>query len=152
LPGVHLTLVGDGPYHEHLRSVAAACGVGSRVTFHRRLPNDELCELLLAQDIFATHTEYWEFGKAVIEPLLVGLPVIVNRRRGAPVAELQGDWVRLVDNSAEAYAEAIGHLLEDSAERERLGTRAYQHARERYAPERTEQVFADIYRSLLPPA
>src|SRR5262249_7099408 len=63
MPGVTLTLVGDGSHHEYLREVAAGCGAAERVFMHRSLPNDELCRLLAECDIFAVHTEYWELSK-----------------------------------------------------------------------------------------
>ncbi|HEX2907548.1 MAG TPA: glycosyltransferase, partial [Phototrophicaceae bacterium] len=57
LENVELTLVGDGPYHEHLREVAQACSVTDRVIFHRAIPNSELCAMLPDFDIFAIHSD-----------------------------------------------------------------------------------------------
>ncbi|OGG48160.1 MAG: hypothetical protein A3F84_23070 [Candidatus Handelsmanbacteria bacterium RIFCSPLOWO2_12_FULL_64_10] len=144
-----LTLVGDGDYHDYLRSVARECGMADRVVFHRALPNDQLCEMLPDFDIFATHTEYYEIGKSVLEPLLTGLPTVLNQRIGKPVPELQGDWVLLVENSVEGYYRALQRLLTDRAEREALGRRAYAHAQEHFAPAQTEAKVLQIYRQLL---
>lgn len=144
-----LTMVGDGPYHDYLRQVAQSCGVADRVIFRPGIPNDKLCRMLPDFDIFATHTEYWEISKSVLEPLLTGLPIVLNRRIGKPVPELQGDWVMLVENSCDGYYTALQHLLTDHAAREALGRRAYTHAQQRYAPHKTEQVFVDIYKSLV---
>ncbi len=149
LPEVELTLVGDGPDHGYLQQVARDCGVSSRVVFHRAIPNDRLCGMLPDYDLFATHSEHWEIGKAVLEPLLTGLPVVLNRRRGEPVPELQGDFLLLVDNTPEGYFQALQRLLTDHAFREELGRKAYAHAQARWAPAVTEAKYADIYRSLL---
>jgi glycosyltransferase involved in cell wall biosynthesis len=149
LPEVELTLVGDGESHGHLRQVARDCGLSSRVVFRQSVPNDELCAALPEFDLFATHTEYWEISKSVLEPLLTGLPVVLNRRRGEPVPELQGDFLLLVDNTPEGYGQALERLLTNHAFREELGRRAYAHAQALWAPAVTEAKYVEIYRSLL---
>lgn len=149
LPEVELTLVGDGEGHGHLREVARDCGLSSRVTFRRSVANDELCLLLPEFDIFAAHSDYWEISKSVLEPLLTGLPVVLNRRPGEPVPELQGDFVMLVDNTPEGYGQAFERLLADDLFREELGRRAYAHAQALWSPAVTEAKYVEIYRSLL---
>ncbi|MBF0137044.1 MAG: glycosyltransferase family 4 protein [Magnetococcales bacterium] len=149
LPQGELTLVGDGPLHDTLRQVARECQIEDRVTFLPSVANDALCRMLPDFDLFVTHSEYWEISKATLEALLTGLPIIQNHRLGDPVPELQGDWVVLVNNTVAAYEQAITRLLDDDAARTALGRRAWQHAQERYAPVKTEKVFADLYRSLL---
>jgi glycosyltransferase involved in cell wall biosynthesis len=150
LPNVHLTLVGDGPSHAYLRGVVRECQMQDRVTFHRNLPNDELCSQLPDYDIFAVHSEYWEISKAVLEALLTGLPVVINRRVGNPVPELQGDFVMMVDNSVDGYYKALKKLIADDKYREKLGRLAYAHAQKNWAPKKMEQKIVDLYRSLLP--
>lgn len=149
LPGVALTLVGDGPVHSRLRAVAQETGRPERFTFHRALPNDELCRMLADHDVFATHSDYWELSKSVLEALLTGLPVILNRRPGEPVPELTPDLAILVENTVDGYEAALRHLLADDAARERLGRAAAGHATRNWAPEVTEQVFVEIYLGLL---
>jgi glycosyltransferase involved in cell wall biosynthesis len=149
LPNVRLTLVGDGSHHGYLRQVAAACNASDRVEFIASLPNDELCRRLPDFDIFATHSEYWEISKSVLEPLLTGLPVVINRRLGAPVPELTDDICMLVTNSVEGYQKALERLIEDNEYRERLGRFAYSHAQENWSPGVTEAKFATIYQKFL---
>jgi glycosyltransferase involved in cell wall biosynthesis len=149
LPGVQLTLVGDGPKHEYLRAVARDTGADNRIVFHRAIANDALCRMLSEQDVFATHSEYWEVSKAVIEALLTGLPVVLNRRSGAPVPELGSDLVELVANTPEAYADSIVRLLADQTERESFARAAAAEAYGRWTPEASEAVFVDIYRTLM---
>lgn len=151
LPGTHLTLVGDGPYHDYLRGVVRECGVEDRVTFHRSLPNDELCAQLPDYDIFAVHTEYWEISKAILEALLTGLPVIINRRVGQPVPELQGNFVMMVDNTVGGYHGALKKLIEDNRYREELGRLAYAHAQAHWAPDKMEARVVEIYRKYMRP-
>ena len=149
LPNVRLTLVGDGTYHEHLKSVAEKCNIIDRVEFFPSLPNDELCRKLPEFDIFATHSEYWEIAKSVLEPLLTGLPVVINRRLGAPVPELSDDICLLVPNTVEGYRHALERLIVDSGYRERLGRTAYAHAQANWSPTVTEAKFVAIYRGIV---
>jgi glycosyltransferase involved in cell wall biosynthesis len=149
LSDVVLTIVGDGPIRTSLERLAAELGIQDRVHFRPAVANDELCELLAEQDIFAVHTEYWEISKSVLEALLTGLPVVINKRVGEPVPELEGDFVVKVDNTEEEYHAALRHLLQDDEARSALGKRALAHARSQWDPQITEAKYASIYRSFL---
>jgi len=144
LDGVELTVVGDGPLRPTLERIAS-----ERVSFRPSIPNAELCAMLAEQDVFATHTEHWEISKAILEPLLTGLPVVLNCRTGAPVPELEGGICRFVESSVAGYREGLRDLLGDHHAREALGRRGRQEASARWAPEQTEERFAEIYRHLL---
>lgn len=150
IPKVELLIVGDGPKRSALVALAADLCVSDRVKFSPAIENDELCKILPEFDLFAVHTEYWELNKSVLEALLTGLPVIINRRLGEPVPELDNaDYVRTVDNSSASYHEALTELLGDDARREALGRAAFSHAQANWAPARTEAVYAEIYRKIL---
>lgn len=149
-PGVELLIVGDGPKRAELEAAVSALSMGGRIKFAPAIANDELCRMLPEYDLFAIHSEYWEINKSVLEALLAGLPCVINRRLGQPVPEFEGgDFVRLVENSEDDYLAAITELLNDDAERAGLGGRAYAHAQEKWAPEKTEAVYAEIYREFL---
>jgi glycosyltransferase involved in cell wall biosynthesis len=145
----HLTLVGEGPCHDYLKSLTRRYEVDSRVTFHRAIPNEDLCRQMPDYDIFVVHTEYWEISKSVLEPLLTGLPVVINRRLGNPAPELQGDFVYMVENTADGYYQALNRLIADDKFREQLGRKAYTHANEHWAPSKTEAKFVDIYKRIM---
>jgi glycosyltransferase involved in cell wall biosynthesis len=149
LDAVHLTLIGDGPAHDHLVAVARENLPQSRVSFRRSVPNDVLCGELPGFDIFAVHSEYWEISKAVLEAMLTGLPVIINERKGEPVPELTSDTCVLVEDTPNAYERGLRQLIEDDRFREALGRRARSHAQEHWAPKRTEARLAQIYRRVV---
>lgn len=146
LPGVQLTVVGDGPLRAALEALSQTLGVADRVRFRPVVPNDELCATLPDFDLFATHSDYFEISKSVLEPLVTGLPVVINRRPGAPVPELTDEIAVLVDNTVDGYRHAIVHLLTDHAARAALGRRALAHSRRVWSPAATEARFAEIYR------
>jgi len=149
--GTHLTIVGNGPYHDRLKELARQELVTDRVEFIPALPNDQLCRRLPDFDIFAVHTEYWELSKSVLEPLLTGLPVIINRRRGPEVPELTKDICLLVEDTVQGYKSALESLISDRDFRARLGRAAYAYAQANWSPARTEEKFSNIYRRLALP-
>jgi len=145
---VMLTLVGDGELHERLRQIARDCGTAGQVSFLRAVSNDELCDMLPDFDIFAAHCSYSGIPKTVIEALLVGLPVVLNRDR-APTPELDGDWVLAVDNTPQGYREALLGLIEQHERRAALGRRGHEYANEHFAPAKVEQEVVELYRELV---
>jgi glycosyltransferase involved in cell wall biosynthesis len=145
----NLTLIGDGEYYDRLLALAQRFGISDRVEFLKAVPNDELCRMLPNFDIFATHNDCWGIPKAVLEPLLTGLPVVINCRQPEPVPELNGDWVLAVKNTEEAYRRALKELVTDHQRRELLGQRGYTYARQHFAPEKMEQQMLDLYQEFL---
>ena len=144
-----LTLVGDGPHHLLLRRIAEELQIEDRVHFYPAIANNELCAMLPDFDIFAFQMDYWGIAKSVMEPMLTGLPIVHSLRNGPIGIELQNEGVVLIENTEEAYYRALTRLLEDHAERERVGRAAHQYAHERFSPEKAEEAYLEIYRSLL---
>lgn len=148
LPMVRLTMVGTGPLREHLVEVASNAGVADRCDFVKSITNKQLCDTLDEYDIFATHCDYWGLPKAVMEPLLTGLPVVMNRREGEPFGELN-ELAMLVDNTPQGYEQAFRTLISDHGLRRRLGEAARQKAELLFGPEAAEMRYVEIYRSML---
>lgn len=146
LPEVELTLIGDGDLHEHLVQVAAATGVSGRVRFIRALANDRLCSHLSDYDIFAGCNDFWGIPKAVMEPMLAGIPIVINRRKPFPVSELTDESCVLVENTPEGYRNALQRLIDDKGLRVKMGLRSRAQAESLWNPPMTEANFTDIYR------
>ncbi|SBW10865.1 putative glycosyl transferase, group 1 family protein [uncultured delta proteobacterium] len=150
IPDTVLTIIGDGPARPALESLTAGLGISDRVVFIPAMENDALCGFLPEQDAFVVHTEHFEINKSVLEALLTGLPVIINRREGAQVPEFEeGEFVWLVENTPEAYQKAIQIIMDNDDSREALGRKAYAHSRERWAPRKTEAEYVAIYNAIL---
>jgi glycosyltransferase involved in cell wall biosynthesis len=115
LPGVRLTMIGDGPLHPRLARSAGEADVSGRVEFRRAMANNDPCRCLRDFDTFAVHNDYFGIPKAVMEAFLVALPVVLNRRPGDPVPELRDDLACLVDDTPGAYAAALERLVKDRA-------------------------------------
>jgi len=150
LPGVRLTLVGDGPLHTSLRRLAEELGLAARVDFIPSLPNGQLCGRLPEFDLFAIHSDAAEINKCTLEALLTGLPVIVTRRIGLPVPEFEEqDIVHLTEDGVDAWWHSLSALLADDASREALGRRARLHAEKHWSPRITEAKIVSLYQVLI---
>src|SRR5207245_6626903 len=88
---------------------------------------------------------------ALLEALLTGLPVITNRksRIGMKAPEMKDEFMMLVENSKEGFLQALHLLIEDHDLREKLGRRAYAHARELWGPEQAEARYVDLYQRVM---
>jgi glycosyltransferase involved in cell wall biosynthesis len=150
LPNAELTIVGQGELSDYEKKVAEDSGVANRVHFIPSVPNDELCTMYRDFDIYSSHIEWWGIGKSTIEALLTGLPVVINLREGGEQpAEYTPDIIWLVPNTPESFADAFKKLIENAAEREKLGRTAHKIADEKWSPRKAEARFVEIYQQAL---
>lgn len=146
---VELTLIGDGPIHDELVKVSRQLEIEDQVHFVTALDNNSLCQSLPSYDLFAVHWDTLGIPKSVIEPLLAGLPVVINQTRPQAVPEVDGDWVYAVEDTESGYRQAFEHLLANHDARSALGRGGREYAQERFAPQKVEQQLADLYLELL---
>lgn len=78
---------GLGSYRDHLQSLAARLGVGSRVIFTGDVPLGDVRHYMAAADIHLAPSWMDTFNYAVIEATLCGTPSLMSRHVGA------GPWV-----------------------------------------------------------
>lgn len=127
--GVPLRIAGEGPDSERLRALAG----GADVTFLGWLEGDALGA---ARDgaAFALAPSRSEepCPFAVLEAMAAGLPVLVSDRGGLPELLPEGAEA-LPALDAGAWERAASELWLDPAARERAGSRALEHARERFS-------------------
>lgn len=144
-----LTLVGSGPIHEQLVSIARQLKMKDRVHFIPAMENDTLATKLHEFDLFAVQWLDPGIPKAVIEPLLAGLPIVINRQKPGVTPEVEGNWVYSVEDTKEGYEEAFKVLLSNVEVRQSLGNRGLAFAQEMFASAKIEQQLIDLYLELL---
>nr|WP_314446687.1 glycosyltransferase family 4 protein [uncultured Sphingomonas sp.] len=125
---------------------------GSRVRLHHaeplgHLPAADLDALLAERPIFVSAALYEPFGLAVLEAAQAGCALVLADR---PVfRELWNDVALFIDPLDEhAIAAVIDRLVNDTAERQRLGSAAALRA-ERYSPDQTASAMLDLYAGLV---
>lgn len=150
LPGVELTLVGDGEIHGDLVDLACRLELSDKIKFIKAVPNAELLKLMQKQDIYVFHSYAWEFSKTIMEAALIGLPIVTNRRLPQPAPEFgEAEFSIQVDDSAKGYVDALRRLLEVESLREDLGRNGREYAVGTFSPDAMEQRVVDLYKDLM---
>jgi glycosyltransferase involved in cell wall biosynthesis len=149
LPSVDLTLIGDGDLHDGLRALAESLGISTRVRFIRNMPNAQVLEEMAASDIYVYCSDNWEISKTCLEASLMGMPIVLNQRRGGLASELVGDHVLAVEQTTDGYRVGLDRLITDARYRETLGRNAASTAAARWHPALMEARFVDIYRTVI---
>jgi len=147
LPAPRPVLVLPGyptPHEDELRAQAVALRTAADVRFLGWLSAADLEGLYALAEVFAFPSLYEGFGLPVLEAMARGVPVATSGR--ASLREVAGDAAVVFDpESAEAIAAALGRLLGDPAERERLRAAGLRRAAA-FTWERTAELTAASYR------
>lgn len=146
-PELVFAVVGDGPEREPLERLAADLGV--RIVFAGQRPNDEIPDLVAAMDVTVCSSHREGMPLAVLEWMAAGKAIVATRVGGIPAILADGEEGLLVpsDDSA-ALAAAVARLLDDPAERERLGAAAQRRQRDEFRFDRTVATLEQLYKSL----
>ena len=135
---------GDEAYVQTLKRLAEARGVCDRIVFLGMVQGDLKLSLYQAADLFVLPTRQENFGIVLVEAMACGTPVITTR--GTKVwSLLESCGARIVDRTTGAVADAMAALLEDEAERQRLGRLVRQRIFETLAPQRIAEQYEAMY-------
>ena len=123
LPGVALTVHGEGAERPALEALAARLGITERVRFQGRLPRFEDALALRKQhQVFCLPSDSEGFGMVVIEAMGLGVPVVCT---DLPVLREVAGQAALFFRPGDAtdLAAQLGRLLDDAALRAELSRR-----------------------------
>ncbi len=139
LPSIHLNIFGDGDeaYIGELRVFLHEKHLAEIVTFHGKVPQDELIRHYDHSDIMLVPSLWHEpFGLVVAEAMARGVPVIASNVGGPAEILTHGINGLLVEAGDErAMASAIKQLIEDPEKRTRFGQVARSTVFERFTIE-----------------
>ncbi|GAA3345327.1 glycosyltransferase family 4 protein [Amorphoplanes nipponensis] len=121
------------------------------VRFTGRLSEDNLIHTLRSSQIAVVPSLFEGFSLPVVEAMACGLPVIATTAGALPeVAGPDGVAARLVPPAdAEAIAESLRELLDDPAQRERLGRAGRERVEQQFTWARCAERTADSYRAAI---
>ncbi|HXH97221.1 MAG TPA: glycosyltransferase [Gaiellaceae bacterium] len=143
-PELRFLVVGDGPERQRLELRAAE--LGGFAIFLGRRPGVELPDLLAAMDVLVSSSSFEGTPLAVLEWMAAGKAIVATRVGGIPALIEDGVEGLLVPaGDAAALAGAVGHLLDDAAERERLSAAARRRQQAEFRLERTLKVVEELY-------
>jgi glycosyltransferase involved in cell wall biosynthesis len=126
VPSARLVLVGDGPERAALEGQAAASGVADRVRLGGVLnAATGLLDHLAAADVCAAPSRNEGMGRALVEAMALGLPVVGTMVGGIPSVIGPDEAGRLVPtDDPGALAAALGELGRDPRLRAKLAEAA----------------------------
>lgn len=148
-PDTHFVIVGGAPlgeadsYLAQLHQQAAALNLAHCLHFTGHL--SDVRAALAALDVFVHPGDPEPFGLVNIEAMASGKPVVAFAHGALPEIVADGQTGRLVPpGNIGALADAVGALLANPAERQRLGQAGQQRAREQFSIEATAVHIAHI--------
>jgi len=143
-PGTNLKIVGMGPRREPLEEQAESLGIGDRISFEGRVPDDSIPHYYATAGVFVlpsaweghplTLLEAWASGTPVIASSVEGIEEFVDHKRTGYLVSPKSpsdlaDGLRFVlDNPDEAnnWANSAGNLVRNEYSWERVAERTFE--------------------------
>ncbi len=149
-PEVDLLIAGDGPQRARIEEMIAAWRLEARVHLLSSLPHDELWSLYKGALVFVMLSRMAEGLPLVFfEAMACGTPVIGTRTGGTPEIVIQEETGLLIErNEPSEVASAIRGLLANAGEREKMGRRGCELAKN-YDWRAVASGYLELYQSLL---
>lgn len=121
-PRLRFVWIGDGAQRGDYEAELDRLGLRDKTTLTGLVPPARIPELLAGCDILA-HTSQWEgLPRAVVQALLMRVPVVAFDLDGSPEVVLDRKTGRLIRNGDEArFADALIDLANDADARARMG-------------------------------
>lgn len=130
-PRATFVVLGDGPLLGRLRQVAAERGISDHVRFLG--VRTDVPECLATFDLFAFPSINEGMGRALVEAMAMGVPVVATNVGGIPDVVVDGETGLLVPPGDDrALADALLELLRDPARRQEYGQGARRRVDERF--------------------
>jgi glycosyltransferase involved in cell wall biosynthesis len=129
-PRVQLVIPGPFTAHtESLKALVAELGVADAVLFLGPIAEDELQKLYEGAAVYVYPAPEEDFGMGVIESMAKGVPVVAWNQAGPTVTVGPGTGHLAEPLEVSDYAAGISRFLDDPAENQATGVRAFEWAR-----------------------
>ncbi len=147
-PRLHLFIVGSGDLREELTASADRLGIGNSVTLAGE--RADVPECLAAMDLFVQPSLNEVMGRALVEAMAAGRPVIATRVGGVPtLIEHRRNGLLVPPGYAPALAEAITELLQHPSWAKELGAAASASIGRRFQATEMVQAVEAVYEEAL---
>ncbi len=147
-PELRFVVAGDGPDRGRLERLAGELGAPAMFIGDR--PSAEVPDLLAAMDVLVCSSRFESMPVGVLEWMAAGKAIVASRVGGIPaVVEHEREALLVPPRDYVGFAEEIERLLEDPAERRRLGEAAQRRQRADFrlgdTLSRLEQLYQKLY-------
>lgn len=147
-PRLHLLIVGSGDLREECEVLARKLGVGDAVQLLGE--REDVPDCLAAMDLFVLPSLNEGMGRALVEAMAAGRPVIASRVGGVPaVVEHRRTGLLVPSGDSAALAEAIDELLRRPEWAKELGAAASERMDARYGVAALVRTVERVYETSL---
>jgi glycosyltransferase involved in cell wall biosynthesis len=149
-PDAVLVISGTGPDAPSLEALAARALPQQNVIFAGALPRHVNLRLIAQADVFCSFYDFSNVGYALLEALAAGVAVVVTNTGATSTFVAEGvNGIVVEPRDIDAAADAIGRLLGDPSERQRLADNAQRRARDEFlTPEDRARLEIELLRQL----
>lgn len=147
---IHLTIIGTGYYEQTLRRLSSKLDLEDIVTFEGSQPYRGLADIYNKGDIFVLPSYGDSFGQVYTEAMACGLPIVAARFGG--VQEFVENGVNgflVTARSADALADSLQRLINDSSLRRCMGQRNVDKVRAEFSWESKAAQYLRVYERCL---
>lgn len=148
VPRAKLTLIGDGPLHNHLKDYVKLNKLSNKVFFIKRIDNSKYIKILKNFDVFINCSDINEFSKGMIEAISFGLPIISNYQ-SIKIAELSREFSLQNSNTPKGYRRSMLRIINNDLIRKKLCRQAKNVYLKKYETDNCEKEFEKIYKTIL---
>lgn len=151
----HFLLCGANPqdraYETNIRTAIASSDWSTQATLSGFVSGELKAQILSAADVFVLPSYYENFGIAVAEAMVAGIPVVISDQVHIwpAIQESEAGWV--VPMQIGAIAQALKTALADATERTKRGENARRCAIANYSWRAIAQQIAQTYENILTP-
>jgi glycosyltransferase involved in cell wall biosynthesis len=143
-------MCGDGPERAEAEALAERLGVRNSVRFVGKQPQQQIRDYLSVADLLLLPSLSESFGLTALEAMACEVPVIATRVGGIPEVVEEGGCGYLFEvGDTRGMSEAALRILNDDAERERLGRRGREIATSRFTTDRIIPQYEELYRRVV---
>lgn len=146
-----LWMMGRGPLESTLHEHAQRLGIAGQVRWLGFQANPY--PLLREADCLVLSSDYEGLPNVILESLACGTPVCTTRCRFGPEELLEDGvdgWLSPVGD-ADALAKSLERIVADPARSRQMGAVGRERVRQRFAPARVCQTYAELFEQLAPP-
>jgi glycosyltransferase involved in cell wall biosynthesis len=146
----NLKIIGGGEQKEALVALTRVLGIEKDVEFKGPVPYSNMPEYYSHCDVFCYPTLGEPFGKAVIEAMACGKPVIATNVGGpAEIIQDRVNGLLVPPANPEAMAAKIARLMGNESERRRIGRKARESVLQRFSWSVVAEQYHQLYSSIL---
>jgi glycosyltransferase involved in cell wall biosynthesis len=149
----HLSILGDGPQRDELRTLAGLLNIGGSVMFEEPIPSTDMPGYYHRLDVLVlpsvTRANWKEqFGRVLVEAMACGVPVIGSDSGAIPEVIGEAGLV-FPEGDVATLAGALSAVMWDVGVQRRLGEAGRRRVLERFTQKRVAQETVEVYRQVV---